>query len=78
MKISIIGTGYVGLITAVCFAEVGHKVLCVDKDRKKISDLEKGIPPIIEKGLKSALKKTISEKKSFFHQKFLMHANTVK
>ena len=69
MKISIIGTGYVGLITAVCFAEVGHKVLCVDKDRKKISDLEKGIPPIIEKGLKSALKKTISRKKIFFSSK---------
>ncbi len=57
MQISIIGTGYVGLTTGVCLAELGHKVLCVDNDEEKIKKLVSGIIPIYEPGLDKLIKK---------------------
>jgi UDPglucose 6-dehydrogenase len=57
MKISIIGTGYVGTVSAACFAELGHEVICVDVDRSKIDQINAGIPPIYEEGLSELLKK---------------------
>jgi len=51
MKIAVIGAGYVGLVTATCFAGFGHDVVCVDKDESRISNLKKGVMPIYEPGL---------------------------
>ena len=57
MKISVIGSGYVGSVTAACFAEAGHEVICVDVDEKKVEQINKGIPPIYEEGLEELLQK---------------------
>jgi UDPglucose 6-dehydrogenase len=53
MKITMLGTGYVGLVTGTCFANVGHDVICVDIDEEKVADLKEGIIPIHEPGLRS-------------------------
>lgn len=62
MRISIIGTGYVGLVTGVGLASLGHKVVCVDIDEKKIEKINKGESPIYEKDLGGLLKKVIDKK----------------
>lgn len=59
MRIGMVGTGYVGLVSGVCFAEFGHSVICVDKDKTKIERLEKGEIPIYEPGLDTLLKRQI-------------------
>ncbi len=64
--ITIIGTGYVGLIAGVCFANKGHSVCCLDVDKSKVDKLSSGIPTIYEDGLDVALKKAISNKKIKF------------
>ena len=51
MRVAMIGTGYVGLVSGACFADFGHEVVCVDKDASKIERLERGDIPIFEPGL---------------------------
>ena len=66
MKIAVVGTGYVGLTVGTCLAELGNDVACVDIDEKKISELNKGIIPIYEPGLKDMLERNVSEKRLSF------------
>ncbi|MEH6992827.1 UDP-glucose/GDP-mannose dehydrogenase family protein [Neobacillus drentensis] len=57
INIAVAGTGYVGLVAGVCFAEVGHQVNCVDIDEKKVSEMKSGVSPIFEEGLEKLMQK---------------------
>ncbi len=60
MKITVAGTGYVGLVTGVCLAEVGHDVTCVDVDENKVKLMESGVSPIYEEGLEELMRKNFA------------------
>jgi len=66
MKLCMIGTGYVGLVSGTCFADIGNQVVCVDKNVEKIKQLNLGISPIYEPGLDELIKKNFSAKRLFF------------
>ena len=66
MRIAVVGTGYVGLVAGVCFADSGHDVVCVDVDQAKIAALQKGETPIYEPGLDELLKKNVAAERISF------------
>ena len=61
MKIVVVGTGYVGLVSGTCFSEVGIDVVCVDVDKEKIENLNKGIPTIFEPGLEEIIHRNVKK-----------------
>ena len=61
-----IGTGYVGLVSGVCFSDLGNQVICVDKDLTKIKKLQKGIISIFEPGLDELVKRNVRNKRLIF------------
>ena len=66
MKISVIGTGYVGLVTGVVFSELGNDVVCMDIDEEKVEKMKKGTSPIYEPGLETLMKRNIEENRLGF------------
>tara|TARA_B100000029_G_scaffold513995_1_gene615256 strand:+ start:5133 stop:6461 length:1329 start_codon:yes stop_codon:yes gene_type:complete len=80
MKITVIGIGYVGLVTGTCLSEIGHDVICLDIDKKKINKLKKGILPIYEKSLKELVKSNIRKKRLKFTNSYKLaieHSNII-
>ncbi len=75
MKICIVGTGYVGLVSGTCFAEFGVQVVCIDKDEKKIKNLKKGLIPIYEPGLDDLVKKNLNQGRLKFDTKLRPYVN---
>ena len=66
MKVSVIGTGYVGLVSGVCFAEMGNKVTCIDIDESKVKVMSDGKSPIYEPGLEVMMKRNIKDQRIEF------------
>jgi len=69
MKIAVVGTGYVGLVTGTCFAETGNRVTCIDIDKTKIEKLSKGQITIYEPGLEKIFLRTLNESRLVFTTK---------
>ena len=72
MKVGIIGSGYVGLVSGVCFSEFGIEVVCVDKEKEKINQLQNGACPIFEPGLEDLLKNNIAAGRLKFSTNFVI------
>lgn len=70
MTISIVGTGYVGLVSGTCFAEMGNNVYCIDINKEKINKLNSGVIPIFEPGLEEMVKKNVQKGRLFFTDNF--------
>ncbi|EJV64228.1 UDP-glucose dehydrogenase family protein [Bacillus cereus] len=80
MKIAVVGTGYVGLVTGVALSHIGHDVTCVDIDEKKVGRMRKGISPIYEPGLEELMLQNIEENRIFFttsHQEGFRNAQVI-
>ncbi|MCX7943551.1 MAG: UDP-glucose/GDP-mannose dehydrogenase family protein [Deltaproteobacteria bacterium] len=72
MRITVVGTGYVGLVTGACFAEMGNTVWCIDKDRKRLSMLKKGIIPFYEPLLDDIVRSSYRGKRLFFTDDYML------
>ncbi len=80
MNIAIVGTGYVGLVTGTCLADIGHNVICIDNDELKVVSMEQGICPIFEPGLQELMSKNLSSGRLHFtssYQEGLENANLI-
>lgn len=80
MNITVIGTGYVGLVTGVALSEIGHHVTCIDIDKEKVNQLNRGIPTIYEPGLEELMLKNIKEQRLNFtteHQSGLKESDVI-
>src|SRR5436190_10899918 len=66
MKIAVIGTGYVGLVTGTCFAETGNTVTCIDIDKEKVSKLQQGVITIYEPGLEQLFERNLKQQRLSF------------
>ncbi|MGG2063458.1 UDP-glucose dehydrogenase family protein [Bacillus sp. S14(2024)] len=80
MKIAVVGTGYVGLVTGVALSHIGHEVTCIDIDTKKVESMQKGISPIYEPGLEELMLQNIEENRLFFttsHQEGFVNADVI-
>ena len=72
MKICILGSGYVGLVSGACFSDLGNTVICVDINKKIIDKLNNGIIPIYEPGLQELVTRNLKKKDFFFQQIYLI------
>ena len=70
MRIAMIGTGYVGLVSGACFADFGHHVTCVDKDAAKIASINQGRMPIWEPGLEALVKANVERGRLELHHRY--------
>src|SRR5690606_12401895 len=80
MNVSVIGTGYVGLVTGVTLAEIGHRVICVDVNLPKIELMKQGVSPIYEPGLSELMTKNIEANRLAFtadHQEGFQNADVI-